>query len=97
MSGSTMSTDPFSPALRSEVTTEHKVGDDVNHPTHYNSHPSGIEAIVVVRHHNFNVGSAMKYLWRCGLKVGEAPTKDLKKAIWYLTDEVARLEKEQKT
>ena len=81
---------------RPGVTTEHKVGDEVNHPVHYNDPPSSIECIEVVRHHNFNVGSAIKYLWRAGLKGGEPWTKDLKKAIWYLQDEVKRLEKEDK-
>ena len=85
---------PDKPEGRPGVTTEHKAGDAVNHPKHYNVHPSSIECIEVVRHHNFNVGNAIKYLWRQGLKEGEPSVKDLKKAIWYLTDEVARLEKE---
>lgn len=63
----------------------------VDHPKHYNDHPSGIECIEVVRHMNFNVGSAMKYLWRAGLKPGEATKQDIEKAIWYLQDELKRL------
>lgn len=43
--------------------------EEVNHPKHYNSHPSGIECIEIVRHHNFNIGNAIKYLWRQGLKI----------------------------
>lgn len=63
----------------------------VNHPRHYNESPSGIECIEVIRHMSFNVGSAVKYCWRLGLK---GPTvEELRKAIWYLTDEVKRLEK----
>lgn len=54
----------------------------VNHPTHYNSHPSKVEAIVVCEHMNFCLGNAMKYLWRAGLK-GDA-LEDLKKAKWKL-------------
>ena len=38
--------------------------DSVNHPAHYNSHPSGIECIEIARHHNFNIGNTIKYLWR---------------------------------
>lgn len=79
---------------RRSVTTKHKDGDAVNHPTHYNSHPSGIECIEIIRHHSFNIGNAIKYLWRQGLKEGEPSTKDIKKAIWHLTDEVGRLERE---
>lgn len=79
---------------RRGVTTEHKNGDAVSHPTHYNSHPSGIEAITITRHHNFNVGNVIKYLWRAGLKNGETTLKDLRKAAWYLKDEIEKLEKE---
>ena len=96
MNKSTMTTDPFTPPARSGITTAHKVGDDVDHPKHYNVHPSGIECIEVVRHMNFNLGSATKYIWRAGLKSAEHPIKDIKKAMWYLQDEVARLEKLEK-
>lgn len=61
----------------------------VNHPDHYNDNPSGIECIKVVRHCNFNIGSAIKYLWRAGKK-GSA-TEDLEKAVWYIKDEIERL------
>lgn len=66
--------------------------DQVNHPSHYTSHPSGIEAIQVTRHMNFNVGNAMKYLWRAGLKNEDRHIEDLKKAIFYINDEIKRLE-----
>ena len=66
----------------------------VNHPDHYNSHPSGIEAITVIRHMNFNVGNAMKYLWRAGIKDDQRHIEDLQKAIFYINDEINRL-KEQ--
>jgi len=64
--------------------------DMVNHPPHYTAHPSGIEAIQVTRHMNFNLGNATKYIWRAGLK-GEG-VQDLKKAVFYLNDEIKRLE-----
>lgn len=64
----------------------------VDHPKHYNSNPSGVEAIDVIEHMTFNVGTAMKYLWRCGLKDGEPQIRDLKKAQWYLTREIHRIE-----
>lgn len=65
--------------------------DIVNKPKHYNSHPSGVECITVTEHMNFNVGNAMKYLWRSGLK--DDALIDLKKAEWYLNREIERLEK----
>lgn len=62
----------------------------VDHPKHYKSHPSGIECIEVVRHMNFNLGNAVKYIWRADEK--GAPIEDLHKAIWYLRDEIKRRE-----
>jgi hypothetical protein len=57
------------------------VSDAIN-PSHYKSHPSGVEAIDVTERLGFNVGNAVKYVWRAGLK-GDA-LEDLKKARWYL-------------
>lgn len=66
------------------------MNDLVNHPKHYNSHPSGVECITVTRHMNFNLGNAMKYIWRAGLKSPD-PIQDLEKAMFYLRDEIERL------
>ena len=71
--------------------------DNVNHPKHYTSDPSGIECIDITRHRNFNVGNAIKYLWRAGLKEDkdrkliDKQVEDLNKAVWYLVDEIHRL------
>ena len=62
--------------------------DFVNHPRHYNSHPSGVEAIQLTEHMSFSLGSAMKYLLRAGLK--DDPIQDLSKAQWYITRELMR-------
>jgi len=67
--------------------------DPVNHPVHYNSHPSGVETITVVRHMMFNPGNALKYIWRAGLK-SDNPIEDYEKAIFYLQDEIKRLKGE---
>lgn len=73
-------------------TTGHKIDPEgVDHPQHYNLHPAGIECIDVIEHMTLNVGSAIKYLWRAGLKPSEALDKDLSKAIWYLERERVRL------
>ena len=64
--------------------------DLINSPPHYTSHPSGVECIDVTRHMNFNLGNAVKYIWRCDLKRDDV--EDLKKAIWYLQDEITRRE-----
>lgn len=71
--------------------------DKVNHPKHYTSDPSGIECIDITRHRNFNIGNAIKYLWRAGLKEDkdrkliDKQVEDLNKAVWYLVDEIHRL------
>jgi hypothetical protein len=64
---------------------------DVNHPSHYNSHPSGVECIEVAEHMSFCIGSAIKYLWRAGLKPGNNRIQDLEKAVWYIRREIDRL------
>lgn len=65
--------------------------DPVNHPDHYTRHPSGIECIQITRWFNFNLGNAIKYIWRANLKSSD-PRQDLRKAIWYLNDEIARID-----
>lgn len=62
--------------------------DAVNHPKHYNSHPSGVECIAITRHMGFNLGNVVKYVWRDGIKDAETPIQDLEKAMWYLRDEI---------
>jgi len=68
------------------------MNDPVNNPVHYTSDPSGVECIEITRHRNFNIGNAIKYLWRAGLKDEAAHVQDLKKAVWYIQDEIKRLE-----
>lgn len=78
------------------MTSKNK-NDQINHPKHYTSDPSGIECIDITRHRNFNIGNAIKYLWRAGLKEDkdrkliDKQIEDLNKAIWYLVDEIHRL------
>ena len=63
--------------------------DNVNHPPHYTSHPSGVECIQITEHLSFCLGNAMKYIWRAGEKGGkEKMVEDLKKAIWYIEREL---------
>lgn len=71
--------------------------DSVNHPAHYTSDPSGVECIQITRHRTFNIGNAIKYLWRNGLKRDAGRTdvdkqiEDLEKAVWYINDEIEML------
>ncbi len=71
----------------------------VNHPDHY--HPGTYEAINVIEAWdlNFSLGSAIKYISRCGLKPDaelskkEKTLEDLRKAAWYINREIERLSK----
>lgn len=58
-------------------------GETVNHPQHYNAHPSGVECIEVARLCPFDMGNAIKYIWRYEHKSGP---EDLRKARFYLND-----------
>lgn len=62
--------------------------NNVENPKHYNQHSKGIECIDVIEDYPFNIGNAIKYLWRCGLKGDEI--EDLKKAEWYIKREIKR-------
>lgn len=72
--------------------------DPVNHPSHYAVGPAHsvcsmpIECIDVTREMNFNVGNAVKYLWRAGKKDPAKHIEDLQKARWYIQNEIERLE-----
>ena len=66
--------------------------DAVSHPSHYTSHPSGVECITITKHMNFCRGNAVKYLWRAGQKGDslEKEIEDIAKA-----EEYCRIEKER--
>ena len=72
----------------SEVQIAINATDPVNHPKHYTSHPSGVECITVTEHMGFNLGNAIKYIWRADLKADAI--EDLKKARWYFDREIAK-------
>lgn len=63
--------------------------DDAVNPSHYKSHPSGVECKDIIGHYPFFIGSAMKYLWRAGLKT-EDPIEDLRKAMKNIEFEIER-------
>lgn len=69
-----------------------QLGDKINHPTHYKSDAKcsgcnkNIECIDVTETMSFNLGNALKYIWRSGKK--DNLLEDLKKARWYLDREI---------
>jgi len=66
------------------------MADDPFNPPHYLAHPSGVECITITEHMSFNLGNAVKYVWRAGLKTSD-PLVDLRKAAWYINREIQRL------
>ncbi len=71
------------------------VGDNVNHPTHYNA--GELEVIDALEQlgldTNFQLASAVKYICRCRYKGNFQ--EDLKKAIWYIQRAQANAHKAQ--
>ncbi len=65
------------------------MSDTINHPKHYNSHQSGVEAIELCRLLPFSIGNAVKYLMRAGLKETSTKKQDLLKAAWCLKDQAS--------
>lgn len=66
--------------------------DAVKNPSHYTSHPSGIEPIEITRHESFLRGNVLKYVMRAPYKGNEL--QDLLKAKRYLDWEIERVEHE---
>jgi hypothetical protein len=67
------------------------MNDNVNHPPHYTNSPSGIECVEIAERLSFNLGNALKYIWRAGKKNPETLREDLQKALWYVNRERATL------
>lgn len=68
--------------------------EQVNHPQHYGGADNTYEAIKVIEAWDlgFCLGNTVKYIARAGKKSAQTELEDLKKASWYLTREIHRLE-----
>lgn len=71
----------------------------VNHPSHYTwlKELCGIEPLDICRHLDFNIGNAVRYLLRKDKVDGnktktEKRIEDLRKAVFYIQDEIKLLE-----
>jgi hypothetical protein len=89
-------------AKRIEVVDPEYIGassDAVNHPAHYTwlKDKCGVEPIEIIRHMDFSLANAFKYLLRAGYKRQEGMSmpdsikQDLRKAIWYIEDKINNL------
>lgn len=72
------------------------MNDPINSPAHYTAIPARcacghtLEPIDFTRHMGFNLGNVVKYVLRAPYKGRTA--EDLRKAIWYINDELKRLD-----
>ena len=82
------------PSYAQEQLMDIKKREAVNHPSYYKT--GGIEAIDVIEAWDldFCLGNTVKYIARCGKK-SDKVVEDLRKAVWYLNREIARIEKEE--
>jgi hypothetical protein len=71
------------------------MNDPVNKPKHYTSHPSGVDCIQITEHMGFNLGNAIKYIWRADLR--NDSMEDLRKAEWYIRREIQKRTPTMKT
>lgn len=64
--------------------------ESVNHPQHYGGKENPYEAIKVIRAWDlgFSLGNAIKYIARAGKKDPDKRIEDLRKALWYIQEEI---------
>lgn len=67
--------------------------DKINKPDHYRWHPVA-ECKEIVQEFNYNIGTAIAYLWRASHKHDE-PIEDLQKAIKHIQFEIERLQRSE--
>lgn len=91
-------------SLSTHKTDKNKNGtsEQVNHPSHYAwlIDLCGVEPIDICRNFGFSIGNALKYLMRKGKADGdkteeEKRVEDLRKAIFYINDEIERIERKR--
>lgn len=74
-----------------------QVKEAVNHPAHYGGGDNPYEHIKVVHAWglNYELGNATKYICRAGKKNRRTAIEDLKKAVWYIQEEIRQREQKR--
>ena len=87
----------YSPSVYAGIKHKDLSKEQVNHPSHYGGAENPYEVIKVIRAFglNFALGNSLKYIARAGKKDPDKTIEDLKKAAWYLNDEIKTLEEEK--
>ena len=89
------SRDPLARKLVETINTSaHIVVEAVNNPSHYGGKDNVYEVIKIIRAlgMNFNLGNSFKYIARAGKKDPTKHIEDLKKAVFFIEDEIKFLE-----
>ena len=72
----------------------HTKPDLINHPPHYKGKEMEVIEVIQAFGLGYNLGSVVKYILRAGKKGKRCKkVEDLKKAQWYLNNEIQREEK----
>lgn len=74
------------------------VADPVNHPQHYTGFSNGAEVIDIAENLTANCANVVKYCARAGRLDGHNKgdrLEDLKKARWYISREIRRLDQDE--
>lgn len=89
----------FDIVTKYELEAENGKSEQVSHPSHYAwlKDLCGVEPLDICRHLDFNTGNAIKYLLRKDKVDGnktktEKRIEDLRKAVFYIQDEIKLLE-----
>ena len=69
------------------IEVEHD-NDPVNHPSHYTDGNIEVKDYIRDKDFNFFLGNVIKYVSRAGKKYKDKQIEDLKKARWYLEEEI---------
>lgn len=62
--------------------------EKINHPSYYNTSSFEVIDFIHLLDLNFCLGNAIKYICRAGKKNNDTLVEDLKKALWYLQEEI---------
>lgn len=69
--------------------------DNINRPSHYTDGKIEVIDFIEDKKLNFHRGNVVKYVARAGKKDPNTEIEDLKKARWYLTREIEKMENEK--
>lgn len=79
------------PLVRTQEQDDAAAGEATAQPW-YAAHPSEIEAIDLIENLPFNLGMAVKLIWRCDRGASADPRRDLQTAHWYTQRELLRID-----